>query len=456
MMKTTQRILWAICLTSFTGPFMASSINVAIPTMASEFQVPADQLSWIVTMFLLSTAATLLPCGKLADMWGRRRMYLTGVAAFGLTTLAAGLAPSLSWLIILRTLQGITLSAIFASYMPILLASHDPSEQGRVIGLSSATTYLGLSAGPFVGGILTQYVSWRAVFFFSVILLAVSYVLMASIKEEWYGSRDTGFDWWGSVLSGAGIFLFLYGLSAYHDSLTAQILFWTGLVLLIAFIWHERRTSHAILPLEIFDNLTFSMSNVASLAHYSATYAVTFLVSFHLQLLLHLDASFTGAILLTQPIVMAIFSTKAGALADRHDPRYIASAGMAVTVLGLAAFSFLPTVAVSLTVGLLLVLGLGAALFIAPNSSAIMSSAAASRHGVASSVLALMRLLGQALSMAIVTLVLSAMTASSADYTEALEQGIHLSFIILAAACLGGIFASLARGSRPIDKNPIE
>ena len=124
MMKTTQRILWAICLTSFTGPFMASSINVAIPTMASEFQVPADQLSWIVTMFLLSTAATLLPCGKLADMWGRRRMYLTGVAAFGLTTLAAGLAPSLSWLIILRTLQGITLSAIFASYMPILLASH--------------------------------------------------------------------------------------------------------------------------------------------------------------------------------------------------------------------------------------------------------------------------------------------------------------------------------------------
>lgn len=451
-MATQKRIFLSICLISFIGPFMSSSVNVAIPAIAAGFGVLADTLSWIVTAFLIGTAAILLPLGKLSDLWGQRRTYTAGVLSFGIVTIAAGCAPSLFWLIFLRALQGLTLAAIYVSYMPILLASNDTSHQGRVIGTAVSMTYLGLSLGPFIGGFITQYAGWRFIFFLAAAIIAASYAAIEPVREEWYGSRTTFFNKTSSLLCASGITSFLYGLSTYTSGGAARPLLWAGLILIAAFIWHEYRTFHPMLPLYLFRNLTFAMSNLASLIQYSATYAISFLLSLYLQILLHLDAATTGLILLAQPIIMASLSIKTGTLADKYDPRYLASLGMACTTMSLAAFACLPDVTIEETLLLLVLTGLGAAFFGAPNNSAIMGSVPPQHHGTASSMLALSRMLGQAVSMAVVTLIFTHLTSLVTPYEAALRSSLHLSFIILAITCFFGILASLARGK---GKHPV-
>lgn len=427
---------------------MSSSINVAIPTIARDFSVLVDHLSWVITGFLISTAALLLPMGRWADLWGRRRTYMAGEALFFIATIAAGLAPDSFILIAARAVQGVSLAAIYVAYMPIILASQDRTRQGHILGITVANTYLGLSAGPFIGGFITEYTSWRVVFFFAAFIIAVSYAFIRPVKDEWYGNRHIGFNWLGAALSTVGIAALLIGLSTYTSLGNARPMLWTGTILLGLFLYHERHTRAAILPLEIFHNLTFSMSNMASLIHYSSTYAVSFLLSLHLQVILHISASLTGTIMLAQPIMMALLSPRAGALADKYGPRYVATTGITLTAAGLAIFALLPDISVKAIVLLLLLLGLGAALFGAPNNSAIMSSVPQTQQGTASSMLALARNFGQAASMSIVTLIFSHAISDFTNYEQALESGIHLTFTFLALLCTCGIILSWARGNK--------
>ena len=189
----------------------------------------------------------------------------------------------------------------------------------------------------------------------------------------------------------AGIVLFLWGLSAYAET---SLPLWAGLLLLLAFILHESRSYHPLLPLYIFRSVSFSMSNLAAFIQYSATYALSFLLSLYLQVLTGLSPAVSGLILLVQPIIMALLSPKAGALSDAYGPMPIATAGLALTTLGLACFAVCPDASVAAVAAFLVLIGTGSALFGAPNNSAIMSSVKPAYHGVASSMLALARNLG--------------------------------------------------------------
>ena len=212
------------------------------------------------------------------------------------------------------------------------------------------------------------------------------------------------------------------------------------------FIIHEGQSFHPLLPLYLFRNLTFSMSNLAALIQYSSTYAVSFLLSLYFQLILGLSPALSGAILLVQPIIMAFLSPKAGDLSDKYGPRGIASLGLLLTAMGLTAFALFPHVPIGGAAVFLIFIGLGAALFGAPNNSAIMGSVKKMHHGIASSILALSRNLGQALSMAVVTFIMTTETAKYASYAEGVVAALHLSFIILAVLCFLAVAASLARG----------
>lgn len=209
---------------------------------------------------------------------------------------------------------------------------------------------------------------------------------------------------------------------------------------------HESKSYHPLLPLYIFRNLTFSMSNLASFIQYSATYAVSFLVSLYGQLVLGLSPAEAGLLLLVQPLLMALFSTKAGDISDRYGSRYIASLGLLLTTLGLSLFAYTVTPSLILTVAILCIIGLGSALFGAPNNSAIMGSVKPAYHGLASSMLALARNLGQAISMALVTLILTQQTTLVSPYAAALTATLQQSFTLFAILCFVAIFASLTRG----------
>ena len=391
-MTMEKHIFYSVCIISFAGSFLSTAVNIAIPVMSHEFGLTPDKLSWVVTAFLIPTAACLLPMGKVSDIYGRRKTYAAALLAFALTTAAAALATTLPVLVAIRALQGIALSAVYVSYMPLLLATTDEDRQGRILGICVGLTYLGLSLGPVAGGLLTEYAGWRSIFLLSAAMASAAYLFIRPVRQEWYANGAPFVNAVSSALSMAGIVLFLWGLSAYAET---NLPLWAGLLLLLAFILHESRSYHPLLPLYIFRSVSFSMSNLAAFIQYSATYAMSFLLSLYLQVLTGLSPAVSGLILLVQPIIMALLSPKAGALSDAYGPMPIATAGLALTTLGLACFAVCPDASVAAVAAFLVLIGTGSALFGAPNNSAIMSSVKPAYHGVASSMLALARNLGQ-------------------------------------------------------------
>ena len=454
-MTDEKKIFIAVLITSFMGPFMGSSINIAIPTMAAEFAVPAQELSWVVTAYLLGSVALLVPFGRLADIVGRRHLYAIGTIAVALMTFLAGLMQSVPSLVFFRLLQGLALATIFSTGMAMLVASHAPKERGRVIGYSAAATYIGLSLGPILGGLITQYLGWRLIFFLSAAANIVSALVALRVKGEWYGERNGGMDYLGCVLYSAASTMILYGLSAYASHPVMRYVFFGGLLLLAAFVYEQLRAKAPLIDISLFRSTIFAMSNLAALLNYSATFAISFLLSLYLQLIRGFDASTAGLFMLLQPMMMALLSPLAGTLSDKHEPRLVASAGMAITAIGIFGFSFLDTqMPMVLVGGIFLFIGTGFAFFSSPNSNAIMGAVSPRFYGVASSMLSLMCISGQAISMSVVTLLLAVYTAStvaasaSPAYLSDLLQAIQLIFRILAVTCVFGVAASLARGNR--------
>ncbi|MBC2723020.1 MAG: MFS transporter, partial [Desulfosporosinus sp.] len=398
-----------VMITSFMTPFMGNAINLGIPQMALEFGVGQSLLNWVVTSYLLATAAFLLPFGRLADIMGRKKVFIIGMFLFALTAVGCGFAFSFPMLIIFRVLQGIASAMIFGTSMAILTSVVPPKERGKAMGLSAATTYIGLSLGPVLGGLICSTIGWRGIFYFTFILsLVVLSLTLAKLSGEWLGAVDK-FDTWGGILWIFGIVLFLYGLTDITAGFQYMVTFILGLTLLIAFVVYETKISNPLLPVRMFmSNRSFTFSNLAALINYSATFALTFLMSLYLQNVQTIGISQSGLILLSQPILMAALSPLAGRLSDRINSQILASLGMAITTLGLFFFIFLDEkTSILLVIINLAFIGLGFAFFSSPNSNAVMSSVDRTLYGVASSTLGTMRLLGQTLSMTIVALITS-------------------------------------------------
>lgn len=448
-MTEKQRIFFGIMITSFVGPFMGSSINVAVPAMARDFNQNPEVLTWAVTAFLIGSAAGLLPFGRLADIKGRKRIYLCGLICVCITTIMAALMTHLLSFVVMRFFQGLAMSMIFGTSMALLVSCCEPDKRGKLIGISSACVYTGVSIGPFLGGFITDYLGWRMIFWFTAIALVVNIIFLTRIKTDWYGAKDEKFDYIGSCIYAVAIILFLYGLSDWTRHEFVHYLPFVGIGLFIIFILLESRTNSPLLKLTLFKNPVFTMSNLAALIHYSATFAIGFVLSLYLQLIRGMDASTAGLFLLIQPCTMAILSPKAGALSDKFSTRIIASSGMFVMMLSLFALSFIDLhTNLCVICAILMFIGVGFALFSAPNNNAVMGAVKAEFYGIASSMLAVMRLIGQALSMALVTLILSVCTVDvlAENYADSLLNSFQYIFVLFACLCILGLGASMMRG----------
>ena len=445
--------LIVITLASFLTPFMGSAINLAIPAIGKDFNSSTIILSWVATSYILASAAFLVPFGRLSDIIGRKKIFMLGISIFFVTTFLCGIAWSMQALIIFRVFQGIGSAMIFSTGMAILTSAFPPQERGKVLGINVATVYVGLSLGPVIGGTLNHQFGWHAIFFFTaVIALIVLVVSSIKLKVEWVGTSGETFDYTGSLFYIVGFIAFMYGISSLTTVPAAKIIFLIGLALLIVFGFYEMRIKHPILNLSLFKNITYAFSNLAALINYSATFSLGFLLSLYLQEIQGYDSQVTGMILLFQPIIMAVLSPISGTLSDRIEPRALATLGMAISTIGLVLFCFLTeqTSLILIIINLALI-GTGFALFSSPNSNAVMSAVEKRYYGIASSTLGTMRLTGQAVSMAIVTLLMS-IYLGNAELTPALSSKLlsctKASFGIFSLICFGGIFASWARGKR--------
>ncbi len=438
-------------VSSFLSAFMGSSINIALPDIEKTFSMDAIVLGWIATSYLLTAAIFLVPFGRLADIYGRKRIYTIGIFIFTLSSILSALSFSSASIIAFRVIQGIGSAMIFSTSTAILTSVFTAGERGRAFGISVAATYIGLSIGPFLGGLMTEYLGWRSIFWFTVpVGLLLICLVTLLLKGEWAEAKNEKFDYLGSVIMSVSLIAIMAGMSMLPN-IYGFLMIVIGIIALVIFVLLQMRLEYPLLDLKLFSkNRVFAMSNLAAFINYSATFAIAFMLSLYLQYIKGFEAQYAGTILVAQPLIMAIFSPLAGKLSDKTEPRIVASLGMLLVSIGLGFLSFIHTnTSIVALVFYLMLLGLGFALFSSPNTNAVMSSVEKKSYGIASSVLGTMRITGQMFSMGITMLVFSLVMGKvkiTPDIHHLFIHSTHAIFGIFTVLCVLGIFASMSRG----------
>lgn len=457
--EVRNKILLVATLSSFLAPFMGSALNLAIPDLGKDLNDNVLMLNWVITSFLLVSAAFLLPFGRLADMYGRRRIFLFGLGGFALSSCLCGLANSLSLLLVFRFLQGLGATAIFSTGMAILTAAFPAEQRGRVLGLNAAAVYVGLTIGPVMGGYITHFLGWRSIFFLVFLIGGLAmWVAYQWLPDDWApppeGSR---YDFTGAIIIALSIMALIYGTSTITTDVIGPWIAGAGCLGLVGFVRHQSRVESPLLDIRALKgNVTFVFANLAALINYMATFSTGYLLSLYLQIVRNLGPGEAGTILLIQPLVMAMLSPLAGKLSDRFQPRIVSSVGMLITAVGqIILFTINDVTPLVFIAANLLLLGVGFALFASPNTNAVMSSVKRGDYGVASSTLGTMRLVGQALSMGIVSF-LFAYYLGKARITPAMAPellvSIKVAYAVFAILCVLGTFAALARGGKQVSR----
>ncbi len=456
-------ILLITCMTAFTTPFLASSVNIALPTINADFSV-TDQalLNWVVTGFMLSAAIFVVPFGRIADEFGRKKVFAAGLLIVVVSSLLCSLSNSVYMLIASRAVEGVGSAMIFGTSMAILTSAYPLKERGKVLGINVAVTYVGLSLGPVLGGIITEYLGWRYIYAgIAVYALLVAALAHWKIPEDERCAEKAPFDLPGTALYAAMLISLMYGLSEVQTVMGASLVV-MSLLLMATFLWWELRNRNPVLKVSIFrKNTVFMFSNLAALINYSATAAVAFMLSLYLHYMKGFPADQAGLILIAQPIMQAVFSPLTGKLSDRMEPRIVASAGMALCAVGLVLFTLIsPETSLLLVIAGLMFMGLGFALFSSPNTNAIMSSVEKCDYGVASGMVSTMRLIGQMLSLGIANVIFTTFMGhveipKTGPYNT-LMHSIQVAFVVMAVLCMLGVVFSLARGNlRKAQEKPL-
>jgi len=446
--------LMVAVLTSFLTPFVGSSINIALPSIGSEFTATAILLGWIPTAYLLALAVCLVPFGRIADIYGRKRIFTYGIILFTVSSFLATLSFSIDMLLVFRVLQGAGSAMIFGNLFAIIASIFPASDRGKALGITITGAFLGLFLGPVLGGFLTEYFGWRSIFFFNVPLGILATLAVTRVEGEWAEASGKSFDIIGSIILGFTLVTLMYGLSILPETMGFYLIL-GGVVGLILFYIIESRMESPVLDVGIFKNRSFTLYNLAAFISYCSAAPIVFILSLYLQYIKGLDPQWAGIVLSVQPVMMMIFSPLAGKISDIIEPRKVAAFGMVLNTIGCVLFAFLgaETSMMMIVIGLGL-LGLGFANFSSPNTNAIMGSVESHLYGVASTTVTTMRVLGQMSGMGVVLLVLVLVLGSSTITPQIYPEFItstRISFAIFAILSFLGVLASMAGGNK--DKN---
>lgn len=442
----TQRatLLMTVTLGAFLGALAVSATNVALPSIGSGFRASPTDMGWVPLAYTLSTAVAMLPMSRVADRCGQKRGLVWGLRAFATIMIVTGFAPSMGALIGLRAGLGLASGLVIPASTALLTLVYPHEKLGRALGLFAAGPYLGMTIGPLLGGVVTENLGWRALFWVAGALAVANCLLpvwrLPEIKSP---DGDTAFDAPGSMLYAAGLSLFLLGFTSL-PRIWLSILVAPGALFLVAFVYWERRARDPLFRVTMFRDPLYAACNLAAFINYAATLAVTFLMSFYLQYTRSLSPQTTGLLLIAPALFQATFSPIAGRLSDRLDSTLLATIGMTASTLGLAALSALAaTTSLVLVVAALCLIGVGFAFFAAPITHAVMGGVAKANVGAASSALATVRWGGQNISLGLASLIMTLVVGRQALeptlYPRVLTS-VRVSFALFAALSMAGTF----------------
>ena len=445
--------LIVVAAVQFLAPFMMSAVGVALPTIGRFYNASAVSLGLVEMIYVLALALFLLPVGRIADIYGRKKIFISGVALFAFATALLPFASSIEMFICLRFFQGAGASLNISTSIAILSAVFPKERRGRAMGIIVACVYLGLSAGPTMAGFVIAHLGWQWIFFCAVpVALMALCLTILFLKGEWRQAADTSFDYVGMLIYMASLFCLVVGVSNLKDLHGATLLAALGCAGLVGFAFFEYQQASPIMDMRlIVRNRVLAFSNLATWINYAASFGLTFFFSLYLQVVKGMSPQTTGLLLIIQPGIQAILSPLAGVMADKYSSAKIATTGMVICSIGLALAAFINSGAGLLFVVLVLsIMGVGFALFASPNMTIIMGSVEARQYGTASSLVATMRTIGMLSAMTIVTLLLNIFMGQAEVRTTTIPeyiQTMHTGFIVFALLSVFGVVCSMVRGN---------
>ncbi len=449
-------ILVAVGVGTFMSALDSSVVNAVLPVINRSLESSVSTIEWVVTIYMLVLSGLLLSFGRLGDLRGHRQFYIGGFAVFVVSSALCGLAPTARTLIAFRVFQGVGAAMIVANSPAILTRNFPASRRGEVLGLQASMTYLGLTVGPALGGWLTGWLSWRAIFYINVpvglVALGLSRRFIPSDAAEARGHR---FDVAGSVAWITGLAALLLALNQGHAYGWASpaIIFLIALatILIASFIHIERRVEHPMLDLKLFEPRPFWTGTVSAALNYVCVYSIVFLMPFYLIQGRGFTPARAGLLLTIPSLVRAFASPIFGALSDRIGTRQPTMLGMAILAAGLYLLSLLGTESslAQISTGLAIA-GLGAGLFVSPNTSGLMGSAPRRQQGIAAGVIATARSLGMVLGVGLAGALLTTVLARSSGLSSvaAFSRAVDAGFRVAAVVAVLGVVVSAGTNSR--------
>ncbi len=418
--------LAAMCIGLFMVMLDSTITSNATPTIQRSFDMSITQLQWVNNAYTLVTGAAVILTGRLGDMFGRKRLYTVGMVIFVVASALSGLAPSSSWLIGSRALQGLGAALLAPLSLSIINDAFPASSRGRAIGIWAAVSGLALSIGPLLGGVLTESVSWRAVFFLNVPISVVGLVLTAvGVRESGDPTAGRSVDVPGAVLVSAGIFLVILGAMQGREwgwtSGATLLTLAIGALLLVAFVGVEARVAAPLVNPSLLRNSDLLSSNAVGFLMAFGMFGSLFFLPLYMQNVLHYSPAISGLATLPLTVLLTITSAAAGRIADAIGPRVPIGVGMTVIAAG---FALLTRLAPDSGYGSIVVpytlLGIGFGLVMSPISTAAMGSVSADESGAVAGIVNMARQVGGTLGIALLGVVFTARATST---TTALLAG---------------------------------
>ncbi|MDP9727171.1 MFS transporter [Alicyclobacillus tolerans] len=459
-------ILANVCVGTFMATLDGSIANVALPTMSHALHVHLQEIQWVVTAYLLTICAWLPIVGKLADMFGRGRLYNFGFLVFAMGSALCALSGSYVWLILSRILQAFGASLLMANSQAIVSATFPGSERGRALGVTGAMVSVGSLTGPALGGILIAAFGWSSIFWINVPIGVLGFLVgTQTFRRQTKRQLETNyFDWAGSMLFMIAIISLLYTVSnadtwGWGSELTL-LGFFISIVAWVLFVWRQLRASQPVVDLRLYKINAFRAGSIAALLSFVSLFCTNVLMPFYLEGVLHLDTRVTGYTMAAYPLTMALVAPFSGWLSDRIGPLFLTTGGLCVNALGFALLNTLGLYERVISVALLLAMfGLGQGMFQSPNNSSVMGAVPRERLGTAGGLNALVRnigmILGITLSVSLLSWRLHQMTGKIVPVGAQISQpmdflaALHTVFWSASAVCvLGALFSITRAGAR--------
>ena len=411
-------VLAAACTAIFINPLVGSMLNLALTSIGDDLGCSTHQLGWLTSVYFIASVMAMMPAAKLSDIYGKKRIFMLGIVIAVAGLILSSTSRDIYSLYFFRAFTGFGTAMISCNSVSMISDVYRRHERGMALSLNTACVYIGGSIGPTLGGVITEFLGWRALFIVMIPLLVVSLFFISRFKHNIKSSPDSKFDSMGAAVYMTGVLVTMLGVLSLPETYSFALI-GAGVAIMIGFFLIERRAERPLMKLALFRNSRFSRSLTALFLNYASSWSVSFFLSLYFQSIGAMTPSQAGMVLMIQPLFQVIVTLSVGRFIDSIDYRILPTVGMGILCISLVMMMFigldpnLPYACVCLALA-----GIGFGLFSSPNTTATMSYVHPSEYNEASGLISTMRQTGMMVSIGTATCLIAIYMGSTASLTE--------------------------------------